>query len=78
MNKSLLAIACFAIPFASFAAEATAPAAAASAPAKVEAHSAAVASKAQSVKNGACRKEASDKGLNGVEYKTAVVECMKR
>jgi hypothetical protein len=78
MNKTILAIACFVVPFATMAADAAAPAAAASAPAKVEAHSAAVASKAQSVKNGACRKEASDKGLNGVEYKAAVVECMKR
>jgi len=84
MNKSFFIAACLILPVAAMAADAkvqagtpAAPAAAAST-AAVDAHMAARASKVQSTKSGACRQEVADRGLQGVEYKTAFVECMKK
>lgn len=83
MNKSFLIAACLIFPLAAMAADAKAPAATPAAPAPaassaVDAHAAARASKIQSTKSGACRQEVADRGLSGVEYKTAFVECMKK
>ena len=83
MNKSFFIAACLILPVAAMAADAKAPAATPAAPAAaastaVDAHMAARASKVQSTKSGACRQEVADRGLQGVEYKTAFVECMKK
>lgn len=83
MNKSFFIAACLILPVAAMAADAKVQAATPAAPAAaastaVDAHMAARASKVQSTKSGACRQEVADRGLQGVEYKTAFVECMKK
>jgi hypothetical protein len=90
MKKSLLLVACLALPFACFAADGnqgtkkSAPATehAASAPnhkaTPGEARAAAQASKNRGSKMGACRQEVSDQGLHGEEYKTALTACMQK
>jgi hypothetical protein len=82
MTKSFFIAACLILPVAAMAADVKAPAAgtpaAPAASSALDAHAAARASKIQSTKSGACRQEVADRGLSGVEYKTAFVECMKK
>jgi hypothetical protein len=86
MNKTLLALACMAVPLAVVAANpkadpkaapaaASAAAPAASAP---DARTAVRSAQQRGSKNAACRKEAADKGLSGQAFKDAMLVCMKQ
>lgn len=87
MNKSLLALACLALPLAALAvspkagtphadqAAASAPAPAASA---IDARASVRSAQQHGSKNAACRKEVGDQGLTGQAYKAALVACMKQ
>jgi hypothetical protein len=91
MKKSLLLVACLALPLVSFAADnkpahakgASAPAhgksARAPAPAasSVSSREAVHASKMRGSANGACQKKATDQKLAGEERKAFMVTCMK-
>jgi hypothetical protein len=85
MKKSLLLVACLALPLATFAADAKqAPAkgntATASAPAPaasaIDSHAAVKASKMRGSANGACQQKATDQKLMGEERKSFMVKCM--
>jgi hypothetical protein len=89
MKKSLLLVACLALPLATFAADgkqaphkdkhgAAAASAAAPAPAAsaIDSHAAVKASKMRGSANGACQKKATDQKLMGEERKSFMVKCM--
>jgi hypothetical protein len=90
MKKSLLLAACLALPFAALAADGqheskkhapkaeNAASAAHPAASAGEARMAAQASKDRGSKMGACRKEVTDQGLQGAEYKAALSACMQK
>jgi hypothetical protein len=87
MMKSILAVACLAVPLATLAVEAKPPAkpapAAASAPAAAAAakhtnsREAVRASKERGSAMGACQKQAADQRLTGVERKQFLTTCLK-
>jgi hypothetical protein len=80
MKKTVLILACLALPLAALAADAKHHGAqpVASAASAVDNHAAIRASKARGSHMSTCRKEAVDRGLTGVELKTSLAECMKK
>ncbi|MEY4747816.1 MAG: hypothetical protein RIQ60_30 [Pseudomonadota bacterium] len=89
MNKLALLLACIALPVAAVAADAkadpkaagnpptNAPAPAAK-PKPIDSHAAVQASKQRGSNMGACREEATARGLTGDAYKAAIATCMKQ